>query len=135
MRKKKYNKKHKKNIGSEVTQIIKNSKKPSDVICHKGDFGKEPMIIVFGENPNMVLKKILKIIWCKFSQNLSLNINSQQPNRICESSYSCWWIRYKTSTIHNISSKTNVAIRWKTNLGTSNWLDKKKWYQINCIVC
>jgi hydroxymethylpyrimidine/phosphomethylpyrimidine kinase len=32
------------------------------VIYHKGDFGKEPMIIVFGENPNDVLKKILKII-------------------------------------------------------------------------
>jgi hydroxymethylpyrimidine/phosphomethylpyrimidine kinase len=32
------------------------------VIFHKGSFGKEPMIIVFGENPSYVLKKILKII-------------------------------------------------------------------------
>ncbi len=45
-----------------IKSVIKNSKKPFDVIYHKGDFGKEPMIIVFGENPNAVLKKILKII-------------------------------------------------------------------------
>ncbi len=38
------------------------SKKIPDIIFHKGDFGKEPMIIVFGKNPNNVLKKILKII-------------------------------------------------------------------------
>ena len=45
-----------------IKNAIKNSKKVPDVIFHKGDFGKEPMIIVFGENPNSVLKKILKII-------------------------------------------------------------------------
>jgi len=45
-----------------IKSVIKNSKKAFDVIYHKGDFGKEPMIIVFGENPNDVLKKILKII-------------------------------------------------------------------------
>jgi len=45
-----------------IKNAIKNSKKVSDVIYHKGDFGKEPMIIVFGETPNNVLKKILKII-------------------------------------------------------------------------
>jgi len=45
-----------------IKNAIKNSKKIPDVIFHKGDFGKEPMIIVFGENPNAVLKKILKII-------------------------------------------------------------------------
>jgi len=45
-----------------IKSAIKNSKKVSDVIYHKGDFGKEPMIIVFGETPNNVLKKILKII-------------------------------------------------------------------------
>jgi hydroxymethylpyrimidine/phosphomethylpyrimidine kinase len=45
-----------------IENAVKNSKKASDVIYHKGDFGKEPMIIIFGENPNKVLKKILKII-------------------------------------------------------------------------
>jgi len=45
-----------------IKSVIKNSKKVSDVIYHKGDFGKEPMIIVFGETPDNVLKKILKII-------------------------------------------------------------------------
>jgi len=45
-----------------IKNAIKKSKKVSDVIYHKGDFGKEPMIIVFGETPSNVLKKILKII-------------------------------------------------------------------------
>jgi len=45
-----------------IKNAIKNSKKVPDVVFHKGDFGKEPMIIVFGENPKNVLKKILKII-------------------------------------------------------------------------
>nr|MBC8252117.1 bifunctional hydroxymethylpyrimidine kinase/phosphomethylpyrimidine kinase [Candidatus Nitrosopelagicus sp.] len=45
-----------------IKTAIKNSKKASDVIFHKGSFGKEPMIIVFGKTPNDVMKKILKII-------------------------------------------------------------------------
>jgi len=45
-----------------IKSAIKSSKKAPDVIYHKGDFGKEPMIIIFGENPNNVLKKILKIM-------------------------------------------------------------------------
>jgi hydroxymethylpyrimidine/phosphomethylpyrimidine kinase len=45
-----------------IKSTIKNSKKVLDVVYHKGDFGKEPMIIVFGNTPNNVLKKILKII-------------------------------------------------------------------------
>ncbi len=49
-------------IGWGIKNAIINSKKAPDVIFHKGDFGKEPMIIVFGENPNTILKKILKII-------------------------------------------------------------------------
>jgi len=32
-----------------------------DIIFHKGDIGKEPMIIVFGINPEQVVKKILLI--------------------------------------------------------------------------
>ena len=49
-------------IGWGIKNAIINSKKAPDVIFHKGDFGKEPMIIVFGETPNVILKKILKII-------------------------------------------------------------------------
>ncbi len=45
-----------------VKNAIKNSKKVPDVIYHKGDFGKEPMIILFAESPEEVIKKILKII-------------------------------------------------------------------------
>ena len=41
---------------------ITNSKKPPDIIYHKGDMGKEPMIIVFAQTPDSVMKKILKII-------------------------------------------------------------------------
>ena len=45
-----------------VKNAIKNSKKLPDIIYHKGDFGKEPMIILFAESPEEVIKKILKII-------------------------------------------------------------------------
>ena len=55
-----------KNKGSTIEwgmkNAIKNSKNPPDIIYHKGDFGKEAMIIVFGETPDIVIKKILKII-------------------------------------------------------------------------
>ena len=55
-----------KNKGSTIEwgikNAIKNSKKPPDIIYHKGDFGKEPMIIVFAETPDIVVEKILKII-------------------------------------------------------------------------
>jgi len=34
---------------------------PPDLIFHKGDFGKEPMIIVFGNEPSDVIKKIKMI--------------------------------------------------------------------------
>ena len=34
---------------------------PPDMIYHKGDMGKEPMIIIFGNNPSEVIKKILLI--------------------------------------------------------------------------
>lgn len=45
-----------------IKKAVKDSTKMPDVIYHKGDFGKEPMIIVFGETPENVLRKILKII-------------------------------------------------------------------------
>ncbi|MFB5635716.1 MAG: bifunctional hydroxymethylpyrimidine kinase/phosphomethylpyrimidine kinase [Nitrosopumilus sp.] len=54
-----------KNNGSTIEwgikNAIKNLKEPPDVIFHKGDFGKEPMIILFGETPKSILKKLLKI--------------------------------------------------------------------------
>ena len=55
-----------KNKGSTIEwgikNAIKNSRKPPDIIYHKGDFGKEPMIIVFAETPEILMKKIIKII-------------------------------------------------------------------------
>lgn len=44
-----------------ISSAIKNAKKIPDVIYHKGGFGKEPMIIVFGKTPKNVLEKISKI--------------------------------------------------------------------------
>ncbi len=45
-----------------IKQSIKNSKVAPDIIYHKGDYGKEPMTIVFGINPNDVVEKISKIL-------------------------------------------------------------------------
>lgn len=44
-----------------ITNAIKDIEQPPDIIYHEGDFGKEPMIIIFGTTPNSVIKKILKI--------------------------------------------------------------------------
>jgi len=38
-----------------------NSKSP-DVIYHTGDIGKEPMILIFGKNPDEVIRKVSKLI-------------------------------------------------------------------------
>lgn len=55
-----------KNKGSSVewgiNNAIKNLKLPPDAIFHKGDFGKEPMIIIFGVSPKSILKKLSKIV-------------------------------------------------------------------------
>ena len=45
-----------------MSSAIKNLEKSPDIIFHKGDFGKESMIIVFGENPKKIIEKITKII-------------------------------------------------------------------------
>ena len=54
-----------KNKGSTIQwgikSAIKNMKESPDVIFHEGDFGKEPMIIIFGDTPKNILKKISKI--------------------------------------------------------------------------
>ena len=42
-----------------VSSILKN--KCPDLVYHKGDFGKEPMILIFGESPNDVIKKVSKL--------------------------------------------------------------------------
>jgi len=43
-----------------ISNAIKNLKSPPDIIFHKGDFGKEPMIIIFGNTPKNILKKLSK---------------------------------------------------------------------------
>jgi len=45
-----------------IKAAITNLKTPPDIVFHKGDFGKEAMILIFGKNPTEVLRKILKII-------------------------------------------------------------------------
>ena len=45
-----------------INTAIKKSKEFPDAIFHQGDLGKEPMIIIFGKNPNDIVKKIHKII-------------------------------------------------------------------------
>ena len=40
---------------------IKNLETAPDVIFHSGDYGKEPMIMIFDENPTKLMKKIRKI--------------------------------------------------------------------------
>jgi len=35
--------------------------KPPDIIYHKGDIGKEPMILIFGKNPDVVIRKVSKL--------------------------------------------------------------------------
>lgn len=45
-----------------IETAIKNMKHSPDMVFHKGDFGKEPMIIVFGKNPKNIVEKILKIL-------------------------------------------------------------------------
>jgi len=56
-------KKSKRKEGSSIKWGINNTLKikSPDVIYHKGDVGKEPMILVFGETPNDVIKKLSKI--------------------------------------------------------------------------
>ena len=45
-----------------IKKAIKDLNSPPDVVFHKGDFGKEPMIIVFGNTPENILKKISKMV-------------------------------------------------------------------------
>ena len=45
-----------------IRTAINEAKTSPDIIYHKGDIGKEPMIIIFGKKPSHVLAKLLKII-------------------------------------------------------------------------
>ena len=44
-----------------IKSAIKDMEKSPDVIFHEGDFGKEPMMIIFGDTPKNVLRKLSKI--------------------------------------------------------------------------
>ncbi|MGI0046977.1 MAG: bifunctional hydroxymethylpyrimidine kinase/phosphomethylpyrimidine kinase [Nitrosotalea sp.] len=50
-----------KTVSWGIKNAIKKLKSPPDMICHKGDLGKEPMILIFGKNPKDVLIKLGKI--------------------------------------------------------------------------
>ena len=45
-----------------IKNSIKDTTKPADLVFHKGDIGKEPMILIFGTNPKEVLGKLTKIV-------------------------------------------------------------------------
>ncbi|HLA22822.1 MAG TPA: thiamine-phosphate synthase family protein, partial [Nitrosopumilaceae archaeon] len=45
-----------------IRNAIKNEKRPPDLIFHKGDIGKEPMILLFGKEPKEILAKLAKLI-------------------------------------------------------------------------
>ncbi len=45
-----------------IKNAIKNSSNPPDIIFHKGDYGKEPMMLIFGKNPEEVVKKVKQIL-------------------------------------------------------------------------
>jgi len=56
-------KKSKQKENSSISWGISNSLnvKSPDVIYHKGDIGKEPMILIFGKNPDDVIRKVSKL--------------------------------------------------------------------------
>jgi len=45
-----------------IKTAIRNARRPPDLIFHKGDFGKEAMILIFGKRPKDVLSKLAKIV-------------------------------------------------------------------------
>jgi len=50
-----------KSISWGIKNSIKSTNKKPDLVFHKGDVGKEPMIIIFGKDPFDVIKKIFDI--------------------------------------------------------------------------
>ena len=55
-------KKENSSISWGIKNAIKKSSHPPDIIFHKGDFGKEPMILIFGKNPEEIIKKVKQIL-------------------------------------------------------------------------
>jgi hydroxymethylpyrimidine/phosphomethylpyrimidine kinase len=55
-------KKENSSVSWGVSQAIQKLASPPDVIYHRGDFGKEPMILVFGTTPSDVIQKLAKIL-------------------------------------------------------------------------
>jgi hydroxymethylpyrimidine kinase / phosphomethylpyrimidine kinase / thiamine-phosphate diphosphorylase len=51
-----------KTISWGISSTIKKARTPPDMMYHKGGIGKEPMLLIFGENPKAVLTKLLKIV-------------------------------------------------------------------------
>lgn len=41
-----------------VSEAVRDAESAPDAVCHDGDHGKEPMIIIFGESPDDVLAKV-----------------------------------------------------------------------------
>ena len=56
-------KKSKQKENSSISWGISNTlnAKSPDIIYHKGDVGKEPMILIFGNNPDDVIRKVSKL--------------------------------------------------------------------------
>ncbi len=46
-----------------IDMAVKKSEKRPDVIYHLGDFGKEPMVVVFGRNPADVVEKVKRLLY------------------------------------------------------------------------
>jgi len=55
--------KSKRRENSSISWGISNSLKTKspDIIYHKGDVGKEPMILIFGKNPDEIIRKVSKL--------------------------------------------------------------------------
>ncbi len=45
-----------------INKAIKDIEHSPDIIFHKGDFGKEPMILLFGKTPKEILNKLSRIL-------------------------------------------------------------------------
>jgi len=56
-------KKSKQKENSSISWGISNNlnAKSPDIIYHKGDIGKEPMILIFGKNPSEIIQKVSKL--------------------------------------------------------------------------
>jgi len=59
----KESKKSKQKENSSISWGISNciNAKSPDIIYHKGDIGKEPMILIFGKNPSEIIQKVSKL--------------------------------------------------------------------------